>query len=100
MKPVKDFAKIVCNVVVYGLVMDVMRKNTDYTSKSSSLITGYDDAVEAITRSKMYSHDKTDAVTALKRNEASSFYRAVIHIANDDDMYSHDKVRMIKALNE
>ena len=61
---------------------------------------GYDDAVYAIMHSSMYSHDKADAVAALKRNETSAFYKAIVHIAKNSGTYSHDKLDMIQELNQ
>lgn len=55
---------------------------------------GYDDAVKVISESGMYSGDKTKVILALKRNEETDFYRAVINTAKSS-MYSSDKVKII-----
>lgn len=55
---------------------------------------GYDDAVKAISNSGMYSGDKTKVILALKRNEETDFYRAIINTVRSS-MYSSDKVKII-----
>ena len=100
-KPVKDFAELVGGAVTYVLMVAASRKIMEYVIVNpDSEIVYYDDAVNAIMKSGMYSHDKADAIAALKRTGNTSFYRAIIHVAKDDSMYSHDKVSMIKALSE
>jgi hypothetical protein len=48
----------------------------------------------------MYSHDKSSAAAALKRDGNTEFYKAIVHIAKDSGAYSHDKVDMIKQLSQ
>lgn len=100
-KPVKDFAEIVGGAACYILMLaasnKVMERISEYPESSFA---GYDDAIGAIMKSDMYSHDKASAAAALKRNGSSEFYRAIIHIAKDRSMYSHDKVNMIKQLSQ
>lgn len=100
-EPIKDFAEVICGFACYGLMIAASRKFVENTNvDSSSSIAGYDDAVGAIMKSGMYSHDKAHATAALKQNGNSEFYRAIIHIAKDSSMYSHDKVDMIKSLSQ
>ena len=100
-KPVKDFAELVGGAVTYVLMLAAYRKfMNNMTEVPDSKFAHYDDAVKAIMKSGMYSHDKADAVASLKRMAGTEFYRAIIHIAEDDSMFSHDKVNMIKALSE
>ena len=100
-KPVKDFAELVGGAVTYVVMIAAYRKFMESMYDSPNSVSAhYDDAVKAIMDSGMYSHDKADAVAALKRYGTSEFYRAIIHIAKDDSMYSHDKIDMIKALSE
>lgn len=100
-KPVKEFAELLGMVVVYGLVVDASSKMAERMySGQSSVTVGYDKAISAIMKSDMYSHDKADAAAALKRIGSNDFYRAIVHIAEDNSVYSHDKVNMIKALSE
>lgn len=100
-KPVKDFAEIVGGVVTYGLMVTAYGKFMErITEVPESSFVGYDDAIGAIMKSGMYSHDKADAAAALKRNGSSTFYKAIVHIAKDTSMYSHDKVDMIRELSQ
>lgn len=100
-KPVKDIAELVCGATAYVLVLAVGSKAMKYVIEDpESSFAGYDDAIGAIMRSGMYSHDKANAAAALKRNGSSSFYKAIIHIAKDSSMYSHDKVDMIRELSQ
>lgn len=100
-KPVKDIAELVGGAVSYVVMIAAYRKFMERMCEStSSDIVYYGDAVGAIMRSDMYSHDKADAVAALKRTGNTEFYKAIIHIADDTSMFSHDKVSMIKALSE
>lgn len=100
-KPVKDIAELACGAVVYVLTVAAYGKVMDYvTDVHESTIARYDDAVGAIMKSSMYSHDKADAVAALKRNGDSAFYKAIVHVAKDSGMYSHDKLSMIKRLSQ
>jgi 2-hydroxy-3-keto-5-methylthiopentenyl-1-phosphate phosphatase len=98
---VKSIAEQLCEVGAYVLVYTVSSKvMSDVLNNDSFERVGYDDAVYAIMHSSMYSHDKSDAVAALKRNENSAFYKAIVHIAKNSDTYSHDKLSMIKELNQ
>lgn len=100
-KPVKDFAELVCGATAYVLLLTASGKAMSYvTDSSNSGITGYDDAVNAIMKSGMFSHDKAKAVAELKRNGNSTFYKAIIHIAKDSSMFSHDKANMIVELSQ
>ncbi|MBO5319080.1 MAG: hypothetical protein J6B01_04640 [Ruminococcus sp.] len=99
--PIKDFAEVICGFACYGLMVAASRKIVEHTTDiPNSNIAGYDDAVGAIMKSSMYSHDKARAAAALKRNGSSEFYRAIIHVAKDSSMYSHDKVDMIEELSQ
>ena len=98
---VKGIAELVGGLVCYGLVVAASNKFMENMSDDhGSAIAGYDDAIGAIMKSGMYSHDKAHAAAALKQNGSSEFYRAIIHIAKDSGMYSHDKVDMIRQLSQ
>ena len=100
-KPVKDIAELVGGAVSYVVMIAAYRKFMEGMLNSPDGKSAYyDDAVKAIMGSGMYSHDKAAAIESLKRYGGSEFYRAIVHIANDDSMFSHDKVNMIKALSE
>lgn len=100
-KPVKDFAELVGGIAAYVILVAATGKAMECVHYESDNTTAhYDDAVSAIMKSDMYSHDKADAAAALKRIASSEFYKAIIHIAEDNSVYSHDKANMIKALSE
>lgn len=100
-KPVKDLAELVGGAVTYVLMIAACRKFMESMYEiPNSEAAHYDDAVRAIMKSGMFSHDKADAVAALKRYGGTEFYRAIIHIAEDDSMFSHDKANMIKELSQ
>jgi hypothetical protein len=97
---VKGIAEQLCEVGAYVLVYTVSSKvMKDILDGDNFERVGYDDAVYAIMHSSMYSHDKSDAVAALKRNENPAFYKAIVHIAKDPRTYSHDKLDMIEDLS-
>ena len=98
---IKTIAGKVLDVASYGIMLAASYKFADYIAgvNDSSSAT-YDDAVGAIMNSSMFSHDKRDAVSALKRYGTHEFYKAIIHVAKDSSMFSHDKVEMIKTLSE
>jgi 2-hydroxy-3-keto-5-methylthiopentenyl-1-phosphate phosphatase len=101
LKPVKDIAELVLGSVAYVLIAAATAKMVNQFADSCiDEIAEYDDAVNAIMKSGMFSHDKATAVTALKRNGNSAFYKAIVHIAEDDSMFSHDKANMIKELSQ
>lgn len=100
-KKIKGFAKRSCQLVIPILgvalssitvkdLLDMIRYNGDV---------GYDDAVNAIMTSGMYSSDKTRAVAVLKKDETSDFYKAIVNVARSS-AYSSDKVRTIASMCE
>lgn len=99
-KPVKDIAELVGGAACYVLMLAASSKVMEHvTAVPESSFVGYDDAIGAVMKSSMYSHDKARAAAALKRNGNSAFYKAIIHVAKDSSMYSHDKVDMIVELS-
>lgn len=101
LKLVKDLAELVVGSVAYVLISAASAKMvSQFADSCIDNVAAYDDAVNAIMKSGMYSHDKASAVAALTRNGNSAFYEAIIHIAKDTSMYSHDKVNMIKELSQ
>lgn len=96
-KPIGEFVGQACELALYGVALVASYKVGDYIVKGNeTTIARYSDAVEAIMKSAMFSHDKSDAVEALKRHETSEYYRAIVQIVKDSSMFSHDKVKMIK----
>lgn len=96
------FVENAYGAVYYGLLLTATYKTLGkmvkgYIDESN---VGYDDAVKAIMSSSMFSHDKSEAVSALSPYKNESFYKAIVHIAKDSSMFSHDKVKMIKNLCE
>lgn len=59
---------------------------------------GYDDAVKAILDSKLYSSDKQEAISMLKMDESTEYYKAVITVVRST-MYSSDKLEVIQDMN-
>lgn len=100
LKPIGEFAKGVGKIVSFGALVGLYYKLGDMVAGSGTSIVGYSDAVKAIMNSNMFSGDKSQAVSVLKRYDSSEFYKAIISIANDSSVFSGDKVRMIKQLCE
>ena len=97
---VRGYAEQLCEVASYLLVYTAASKGMKYVLDCGDREpVRYDDAVNAIMHSGMYSHDKADAVAVLKRDGDVEFYKAIVHIAKSSGMYSHDKVDMIKRMN-
>lgn len=100
-KPIGEFVGQACELALYGVALVASYKVGDYIVKGNKTpIARYNDAVGAIMKSAMFSHDKSNAVEALKRYETSEYYRAIVQIAKDPSMFSHDKVKMIKHLSK
>lgn len=101
LKPIGEFVGQACEIAFYGLLMTASCKIYDYMAKEVyNVPVGYNDAVDAIMDSTMFSGDKREAVSMLKRNESAEFYKAVVRVMNDSRMFSGDKLRMIKTLSE
>ena len=58
---------------------------------------GYDDAIEVIVNSDMFSSCKVEAINAVKRDEESGYYKTIINIVKSN-MFSSSKVDAIKKL--
>lgn len=56
---------------------------------------GYGLAANSISKSDMWSHDKTAALQALSSDAPDWYYKSIIAIAGGD-MWSHDKLNAIK----
>lgn len=98
---VRGYAEQLCEAASYVLVYVAANKAMKYVLDDNSYErVGYDDAIHAIMHSSMYSHDKSHAAAALKRNGNSEFYKAIVHIAKDSDTFSHDKVDLIRELSQ
>lgn len=95
-KAVGKHAKEVCSFVVCSTLVALPYMSANGMLDKIKYRGGvdYSDAVEAIMDSFMYSGDKTKVISALKKDETSEFYRAVIQVVNSS-MYSGDKVKGI-----
>lgn len=93
-----EVGKIVLSGVgLYTLAM--FSGNIDTTSNTKSAVGTYNSAIEAIMDSDLYSHQKTEAVAILSRDEDTEYYRAIINIV-ESDIYCHEKMKLIKKLSE
>lgn len=79
-----------------ALIASLAESNSMNSSTGASK--GYDDAVDAIANSNMWSADRKEAISALDRNANVEMYNAVIRVANSDQMWSADKVQTIKCI--
>lgn len=97
---IKNFAKrsgqVLVPILGVALSSISVKDILDMTRYSGEV--GYGDAVNAIMTSNMYSSDKNKAVSILKRDETSDFYKAVINVARGN-AYSSDKVRTISNMS-
>lgn len=101
LKPIGEAIGQICEVAAYGLVMATLYKVGAYiTKESDNAPIGYNDAVDAIMDSIMFSGDKREAISALKRNGTAEYYRAVVRVVKDTRMFSGDKINMIRILSE
>lgn len=98
LKPIGKFVKIAGRAVVYGTLFGVCSKTQDVSEKHNNLTATYSGAVKAIMNSDMLMSDKSDTIAVLVRNESSEFYKAIIHVANDDRMNSRYKTKTINQL--
>jgi hypothetical protein len=97
---VKQFAKNLCGIVVFGTLMMLPRVlHVEYVSgEHEHERVGYYDAVRAIMETGMFASDKREMVAAMKQKASEDYYKAVISIANTD-MFASDKIEMIKSLH-
>ena len=94
---IKGIAKTGCKLVIPVLGAVILNESTNRSITKAMHYYGnvtYDDAVNSITNSSMWSADKLEVLSKLKRNESSGFYKAVIDIAKSS-MWSADKVKAI-----
>lgn len=99
-EPIVKFAKVAGRVLLAATAMCVANKFNEGASELCDIMTAkYSNAVNAIMDSPMFSSDKRNAISALKRDGDAEYYRAVIRIANDGELFGSDKVRMIEELS-
>ena len=95
-----DVAKKGCKIVIPILVtvMCERSRNNLIDEIRYSGNVKYEDAVNAISKSSMFSSDKRNAMQLVKRGETSEYYKAIISMARST-MFSSDKVSAIKNMN-
>lgn len=97
---VKDFTKKGSKIAI-PILMAVMQERSTNNLIDEIQFMGsvdYNDAVNAISRSNMFSVDKAQAIKLVKRNETSEYYKAIISGVKST-MFSVDKVQAIKNMN-
>lgn len=101
LKPIGDFVGQVCEIALYGVMILASYKVSEYITKEhDNAPVGYNDAVDAIMDSAMFSGDKHKAISMLKHDGNAEFYRAVVRVMKDSSMFSGDKLKMIQTLSE
>lgn len=95
-----DVVKKGCKIVVPILVtvMCERSKNSLIDEIQYSGNVKYDDAVNAISKSSMFSSDKRNAMQLVRRGETTEYYKAIISTVRST-MFSSDKVSAIKNMN-
>ena len=97
MDTIGKFAKGVCNILVSGAILVLSCKTFNMNVEQHDI--GYNDAVEAIMNSTMFSRSRMEMIGLLKRDETSEYYKTVISIV-ESNSFSSEKVEMIKLLNQ
>lgn len=101
LKPIGDFIGQACEVALYGALILASCKVGEYITKEiDNAPVRYNDAVDAIMDSTMFSGDKHKAISMLKTDGSAEFYRAVVRVMKDSSMFSGDKLKMIQTLSE
>lgn len=95
-KGLRNVVSIAAPIFATVMLTDVAKRITSVVGYNG--VTGYSDAVKAIMDSNMFSGDKEEAVSVLKRGENSDYYKAVIHIM-ESRMFSDDKLDLIRKMN-
>lgn len=92
----KKAGKVVAGVALIAAYASVS-ENT-YAVRDRKTTYTYSDAVDAIMESDMFSADKRQAVSLLRRYGTSEFYKAVILVVKNESMWSSDKLNTIRDL--
>lgn len=100
LKPIGEFVGQIWEVALCGALILVSCKVGEYISNEiDNVPVGYNDAVDAIMDSAMFSGDKHKAISILKTDGSAEFYRAVVRVMKSS-MFSGDKIKMIQTLSE
>lgn len=88
---VMKYAKKGCEIAVYvgGIVLSYVSVRDVVDAVKYSGEVDYGDAVDAIMSSDMMSSYKEQAVTMLKKDADSQFYKAIIRVVKSDMMSSY-----------
>lgn len=101
LKPIGDFVGQVCELALYvGGIMALYKIGEHINQEVDNEPVGYNDAVDAIMGSAMFSGDKHRAMSILKRDGDVKYYGAVIRVMEESSMFSGDKIKMIQMLSE
>lgn len=96
----KNFIKNIFKLIAYiGIGIYTINIIQDNRRPIVILKGKYDDAIKAINDSDMWSNDKSEAISIIRRDEISEYYNAIISIV-DSDMWSKDKLESIKNINK
>ena len=96
MQQARQGVKVAGEVVACGLL--IFASYIKLKNDGEKLV-GYDDAVEAIMSSSMFSNDKCEAVKAVKQNMGEYYYKSILSIM-ESSMFGAEKVEMIRYLSE
>lgn len=96
----KEFVKNIFKTIAY-IGIGVFTANVIQDNRRPIIIIKgtYDGAVKAINDSGMWSSDKLETISIIKRDETSEYYNAIISIA-DSDMWSKDKLEAVRNINK
>ena len=96
----KEFVKNIFKTIAY-IGIGVFTGNVIQDNRRPIIIIKgtYDGAIKAINDSDMWSSDKLETISVIKRDETSEYYNAIISIA-DSDMWSKDKLEAVRNINK
>lgn len=93
--------KKTCKFAAVGLLLATRVKIEKVdTNEWTNVFAGYGDAIEAISKSTMFSSQKREAISAVKKDGTTDYYKAIISITNNSNMFSSDKLNTIKNLSK
>ena len=100
-RSIGETAKDVCGIVGCALIFGLPRiiEVVHVTEERKDTDKGYSDTVKAILNSNIWSSDKSELISVLKRNLDSDIYSTMIDIAKDNRIWTSDKVELIMHLN-
>ena len=92
----------VCTLAGYGLLVSapIVTFGKRASNERDAASPGYLDAVNAILDSDIWSSDKQELISELKRDGNAEFYKTVISVVKNTDMWASDRVEVIHSLCE